>query len=152
MAKTLIIAAAILLVGIVSTASGARTAPAPSLDQVLASGSNANGHGIQNADEVTLNGIRSDDPFNPATAVTLRQGVQVQASNGGTDENAGSVDLTAGYGNNGSSTGSELHVQGGRGDGTPGYVVVVTGGSAGEPGDCLRNLGGGKAAWGPCTP
>lgn len=31
-----------------------------------------------------------------------------------------------------------------------GYVVIVTGDSAGNAGDCLINQGGGRAAWGPC--
>lgn len=155
MRAALVVAAAILLVGIVSTASGARPAPAPAPDptiaQVLASGSDAQFWGIQNLSEVTLDSIRSEQPWYSSTSVSLDQDVELQATDGGTGSHGGNVTLKSGYGDGGNTAGSAVEVQGGKADG-PGYVVIVSGDSAGQPGDCLRNVGSGRAAWGPCTP
>lgn len=133
-----------------STSSARPPAPtAPDIAAVLASGNDADYRGIRNLSEVTLDSIHATAPWNHATQLSLDQDVEAQATNGDPGYRGGDVSLKAGYGDDGTTAGADIQVQGGRADG-PGYVVIVTGDSQGEVGDCLRNLGGGRAAWEPC--
>jgi hypothetical protein len=141
-----------LLVAVASRADArppASPAATPDLAAVLAQGRDAQFWNIANVGEMTVDSLRATAPWNSATQVGLRQGVDIEATNGDPGSAGGDIQLKAGYGDAGNTAATYVTVQGGRAGG-PGYLVIETGEGLGDVGDCLMNIGAGRAAWRPC--